>query len=171
MEKIQPPFQADEVDTLRAFLDYYRATLLHQCDGLDPAQLNTKLPPSSMTLGGMLKHLTGVEDWWFGQVFLDRPADELWGEIDWDADNDWDWHSAEGDSPEQLRTQFEDAVRRSNAILDSAASWDELSVKASQRTGQQFSLRWIVVHMLEEYARHAGHADLIRESIDGAVNL
>lgn len=171
MEQVHPPFQADEVDTLRAFLNYYRATILRQCEGLDADQLKVVLAPSTMTLGGMLKHLTGVEDWWFGQVFLDRPADKLWGEIDWDADPDWDWHSAAHDTPDQLRTQFQDAVDRSNTILDTAASWSELSVKTSRRTGERISLRWIVVHLIEEYARHAGHADLIRESIDGAVDL
>lgn len=171
MEKIQPPLQADEVDTLRAFLDYQRATLLRQCDGLDATQLNTALPPSTMTLGGMLKHLAYVEDWWFGEIFGGGEPIAPWTGVDWDADNDWDWHSAVDDTPEQLRALFEESVMRSNAVLDAAASWDELSVKQSRRTGEQFSLRWMVVHMLEEYARHAGHADLIRESIDGAVNL
>lgn len=171
MDKIQPPFQADEVDTLRAFLDYQRATLLRQCDGLDATQMNTTLPPSTMTLGGMLKHLAYVEDWWFGEIFGGGEPIAPWVGVDWDADNDWEWHSAVDDTPEQLRSLFEASVARSNAVLDAAASWDELSVKRSKRTGEQFSLRWMVVHLLEEYARHAGHADLIRESIDGVVNL
>lgn len=171
MEKIQPPFQADEVDTLRAFLDYHRATLLCQCEGLDATQLSTTLPPSTMTLGGMLKHLAYVEDWWFGEIFGGGEPIAPWAGVDWEADNDWDWHSAVDDSPDQLRTLFKESVARSNAVLDAATSWNERSVKASKRTGEQFSLRWIVVHMLEEYARHAGHADLIRESIDGATNL
>lgn len=166
-----PPHQADEVTTLRAFLDFYRDTVLRQCEGLDATALNATLPPSTMTLGGLLKHLAYVEEWWFGIVFGGRDPGEPWAGVDWDADRDWDWHSAAEDTPEALRALFSAAVARSNAVLDAVASWDELSVTPSRRAGDKFSMRWIVVHMLEEYARHAGHADLLRESIDGAVDL
>ena len=164
------PHQANEVETLRAFLDHYRATILRQCEGLTADQLAQRLLPSTMTLGGMLKHLAGVEDWWFGEVFRGLPRVEPFASANWDEDMDWDWESAVGDSPETLRSLLSEAITRSNAMLDTAGL-DELSVMPSQRTGKPISLRWIVVHLIEEYARHAGHADLIRESIDGAVDL
>lgn len=165
------PYQADETATLRGFLDLYRDTILRQCAGLTADQLNTALPPSTMTLGGLLKHLAYVEDWWFGEIFIGGPPIAPWSRVDWEADSDWDWHSAVADTPDQLHALYAQAVVRSNGILDAVVSWDELSVKPSRRTGELFSLRWIVVHLVEEYARHAGHADLIRESIDGVVGL
>jgi hypothetical protein len=98
---------------------------------------------------------------------------EPWASVDWDADRDWDWHSAADDSPEELRRLFDDSVAASDAIIAEALAdggLDRLSVTESRRPGEgAFSLRWIVVHMIEEYARHNGHADLIRESIDGAT--
>lgn len=171
MEKNYPQLQANEIVTHREVLNFYRATVLRQFDGLNSAQLNTTLPPSTMTLGGMLKHLAYVEDWWFGEIYGGGEPHEPWAGVDWDADVDWDWHSAVHDSPERLRAFFEEAVARSNEVLDAASSWDDLSVLTSRRTGEKFSLRRIVLHLITEYARHAGHADLIRESIDGAVDL
>src|SRR5262245_61177169 len=92
--------------------------------------------------------------------------------VDWDADRDWEWHSAKDDSPEELRRLFDGAVRRSDTVLDAAlasgAGLDSESARTSPREGEgPFSLRWILLHMIEEYARHNGHADLIRQSIDG----
>ncbi|MGN6161012.1 MAG: DinB family protein [Marmoricola sp.] len=170
MEQTPPPHRADEVETLRGFLDYYRATILRQAEGLSQSQLAQTLPPSTMTLGGMLKHLAGVEDWWFGEVFRGAPRVEPFASADWDGDVDWDWESAVHDEPDYLRDLLTAAIARSDAVLE-AAVLDDLSVTPSRRTGEPISLRWIVVHLIEEYARHAGHADLIRESIDGAVAL
>jgi hypothetical protein len=93
-----PPNNADERTTLLAFLDWHRNTLRIKTAGLDAAQLDTPHPPSDLTLGGMLKHLAYVENWWFRSVMAGH-ADEPWASVDWDADEDWDWHSAAHDRP------------------------------------------------------------------------
>jgi hypothetical protein len=168
----QPPIAADEAATLLGFLDYQRATLAWKCAGLDAAGLRATLAPSSMTLGGMLKHLALVEDSWFSQRLLGRPPVPPWDAVDWDADPDWDWHSAAGDTPEQLRALWQDAVARSRSRVAEALADGGLGRLATGITndrGEAPSLRWIVCHMVEEYARHNGHADLLRESVDGLV--
>jgi hypothetical protein len=172
--RTEPPINGGEADILLAFLDYHRDTLRIKADGLDAAQLDQRLEPSPMTLGGMLKHLAYVEDWWLNQVFAGHPEPEPWASADWDADNDWDWHSATENSPEELRALLDAAIAASDRILAVAVAAPEgldavSQLSSHRRPGQRFSLRWIVVHLLEEYARHNGHADLIRESIDGQV--
>jgi uncharacterized damage-inducible protein DinB len=171
LERTDPPLRADETTTLLTYLAFHRDTLRLKTEGLDAAQLNTTLPPSTMTLGGMLKHLALVESSWFNDVLMGRPEVEPWASVDWDADRDWDWHSAAQDSPEDLRRLFDEAVAASDAIIREALAdggLSRLSVRESRRVGEgAFSLRWILVHMIEEYARHNGHADLISESIDG----
>lgn len=166
-EPAWPAMDAPERDLLEGFLDGYRTVLLRKADGLASAQLATPLGPSEMTLGGLLKHMAYVEDNWFTQVLLGDPAPEPWASVDWDADHDWEWHTAVDDAPEALVRLYETAVRRSRAA---AATFDDLDAVAARasRDGTA-SLRWIYVHMIEEYARHCGHADLIRESIDGAT--
>ena len=167
------PQRADETTTIRAFLDFFRDTLRRQCADLDAGQLAATLPPSTMTLGGMLKHLALVEEHWFSVMFLGRELGGIWRDVDWDADADWDWHSAVDDSPESLLALLDEAIAASDAVVRDALETPEglaaLSVRESRREGGQFSLRWIVTHMIEEYARHNGHADLIRESIDGVT--
>jgi len=164
------PQRADDATTLRAFLDHHRDTLRWKCSGLTQEQLAQSLPPSDMTLGGMMKHLALVEsDWWESDLAggdLMPPFDT----VDWKADGDWEWHSAKDDTPQELRALFDEAVRRADAIIDqslASGGLDAESVRPNPRTGEPFSLRFILVHMIEEYARHNGHADLIRQSIDG----
>ena len=169
IQRVDPVLAGDERSTLLGFLDYHRDTLRMKADGLSTEQLHTPHPPSDMTLGGMLKHLAFVEHWWFHCIFLGQEYAEPWASVDWRNDADWDWHSATEDSPEQLRAMLDAAVAESDAVT-AAADLDQLSERAS-RTGEKFSLRWILVHMIEEYGRHMGHADLIRESIDGATDL
>jgi uncharacterized damage-inducible protein DinB len=163
-----PPNNADERTTLLAFLDWHRNTLRIKTAGLDAAQLDTPHPPSDLTLGGMLKHLAYVENWWFRSVMAGH-ADEPWASVDWDADEDWDWHSAAHDRPGQLRDLYDAEVDKADAVIASSPSLDALSARPSGRTGEHFNLRWVLVHMVEEYARHNGHADLIREAVDGSV--
>jgi uncharacterized damage-inducible protein DinB len=168
-----PPESGDEVATLLGYLDYQRATLAWKCGGLDAAGLDTTVGVSSMTLGGMLKHMALVEDWWFSQwVHGNEPAPP-WNTVDWAADEDWDWHSAAQDTPEQLRTLWLDAAARSRAMVEQALTEGEGGfgqlARRSGKDGMRPSLRWIVCHMIEEYARHNGHADLIREAVDGAT--
>lgn len=166
------PRQADEAETLLAFLTYHRDTLRWKTSGLDAASLARRLPPSSMTLGGLLKHLALVEDSWLGDVWLGAAETEPWASVDWDADPDWEWHSAAQDSPAALRALFDAAVARSDAAVRDALAGgglDALSHRPDRRTGERFTLRWILMHLVEEYARHNGHADLLRENVDGLV--
>ena len=162
------PYVADELTSLRAFLDRCRATLRAQVDGLDRDQLAQVLAPSTMTLGGLIKHLAYVEDWWFGQVLAGQPPVAPWDAVDWKADADWDWHSAVDNTPEELGALFAAAVDRSDALL---AERDLDATGTHPGSGKTISARWIVLHMIEEYARHLGHGDLIRESIDGRVDI
>lgn len=171
--RVDPPYAADEATMLRAFLDYYRVTIRRQAEDLTAEQLTTTLPPSDLTIGGLLKHLACVEHWWFSMVLLGRPEGEPWASVDWDADRDWDFHSAKEDSPAELLELFDRFVVESDTIVGEAlrgGSLDQLAV-LSRHDGKHASLRWILVHLIEEYARHAGHADLIRQSIDGATDL
>ena len=163
------PTAADELTTLTTWLDWFRATLRMKAGDLDSEQLNLTLAPSTMTLGGMVKHMAWVESWWFVETFLGEPAAEPWVSAPWKRDRDWEWHSAADDGPEQIWGLFDREVERARAIVAEAGDLDTHAVKASRRTGEPFSLRWILVHMIEEYARHVGHADLIRESIDGST--
>lgn len=168
------PLAADEVTTLRAFLDRYRVTIRRQAADLTAEQLATRLPghPSTMTLGGLLKHLTYVEQWWCQEVLRGKAAHGIWADVDWKADADWDWHSATDHTPEELDAMLVDEIGRSDEAIDEALAdggLDHLAVRA--RHGDRASLRWILVHLVEEYARHCGHADLLRESIDGSTDL
>jgi uncharacterized damage-inducible protein DinB len=171
-DRTDPPLQADEATTLRAFLDFHRDTFRWKCGGLTQEQLAQSLPPSDMTLGGMMKHLAVVESGWFEETFAGGSQMPPFDTVDWDADRDWEWHTAKDDSPEELFALFDEAVRRADAVIDAALAGgglDAPSAKTSPREGTAFSLRWIIAHMIEEYARHTGHADLIRQSIDGAT--
>ncbi len=169
-DRKDPPLSGTEGETLLGFLDYHRDTLRWKTDGLGAEQLARRLGVSTMTLGGLLKHLAYVEDWWFTQVYAGRPAPQPWASMDWRADRDSDWHSAADDSPEELRRQFEESVARSRAVLEAEPDLEEVVASPSRSDPRpEFSLRWILVHMVEEYARHNGHADLLREAIDGQV--
>ena len=171
-ERGEPAHQADEATTLLGFLDFHRRTLLVKVDGLDAEQLRRTLPPSTLTLGGLMKHLAMVEDNWFGVVWHDQPFVEPWASTDWEADRDWELTSAADDSPEELRALWDAAVARADRTIAEALArggLDQVSRRSHHRTGEPVSLRWILVHMIEEYARHNGHADLLRESIDGAT--
>jgi uncharacterized damage-inducible protein DinB len=167
----EPPLAANEVDTLRGFLDFHRATFAWKCSGLDAAGLNTSVASSSMTLGGMMKHLALVEESWFGDRLMQQDSRPPWNAIDWESDPNWEWRTAADDSPEQLRAQWDASVAYANAMIDEALSEGGVDQLARRRwpDGRAPSLRWIFSHMIEEYARHNGHADLIREAIDGEI--
>jgi uncharacterized damage-inducible protein DinB len=172
INRVNPDYDSDEPTMLRGFLDWQRDTLRIKCEGLDQQQLAQPLPPSTMTLGGLMKHMALVEDHWFSAVLLGNEQAEAWRGVDWDGDPDWEWRTAAEDSPEELRRMFDEAVAASDRILDEvipAEGLDKTSAQPSRRTGGLFTLRWIFLHMIEEYARHNGHADLLRESIDGTT--
>lgn len=165
----ETPLTADETGTLVGFLEWQRATFEWKTAGLDAAGLSATVGSSAMTLGGMLKHLALVEDDWFSEWVLGQPPGPPWDAVDWKADKDWDWHSAAGDSPGDLRALWQAAVGRSRAALTQAlpdGGLDRLAAR-TRPDGRSMSLRWILCHMIEEYARHNGHADLIRETVDG----
>src|SRR5262249_35239046 len=165
----EPPLAADETATLLGFLDYQRATLAWKCGGLDAAGLRATTASSSITLGGLLNHIAWVEDYWFSRRLHGRDPQPLWQGVDWKADPDWEWHSAADDSPEQLFAIWQEAVANSRTLVAEALADGGLDQPAQVAwpDGGSPSLRWILVHMIEEYARHNGHADFIRESVDG----
>ncbi|HEX3786371.1 MAG TPA: DinB family protein [Pseudonocardiaceae bacterium] len=170
-DRPEPPSAGDEAATLLGFLDFQRATLAWKCARLDAAALRATLPPTSMTLGGLLKHLSYVEDVWFSRRLCGRDPHPPWDTVDWRADPDWDWHSAAENTPAQLVALWQDAVDRSRALITEALAAGDLGQLARSPAGDGnfYSLRWIVCHLIEEYARHNGHADLLRESIDGST--
>jgi uncharacterized damage-inducible protein DinB len=167
----EPPRAGGEVATLLGFLDYQRATLEWKCRGLSDEQLRVALPTSPMTLGGLLKHLACVEDSWFTEVVAGKPAVEPWAGVDFEADPEWAWRSAALDSGEYLRALWTEGVNRSRAVMQAQLAGGEDAALRETHADWQLphpvSLRWVLVHLIEEYARHNGHADLLRESIDG----
>jgi uncharacterized damage-inducible protein DinB len=164
----EPPVSGDEVAAVLGFLDYQRATLGWKIRGLDRDALAATTAASSMTLGGLLKHMSYVEDHWFQRVLAGEPTAPPWDTVDWSLDRDWDWHSAIEDTPEQLVASWQAAVERSRAHVAHALAENGLDHRARDMPhGEAPNLRWILLHMIEEYARHNGHADLLRESIDG----
>lgn len=170
--RTDPPLQGDEATTVRAFLDYHRDTLRWKVDGLSQEQLAQTLASSTLTLGGLVKHLALVESHWFEVVLAGGTLVPPFDTVDWEAAPDWEFDTAADDTPEQLMALFDNAVARADLSIDEAvgrAGLDAESVRATRNGDRHFSLRWILLHMLEEYARHNGHADLLRESIDGAT--
>ena len=158
-----------EAEQLTGALDRLRATFRFKADGLDAAGLNQRVGASALTLGGLLKHLALVEDHQYSTKLTGAPLGDPWPEVDWDADPSWEFTSAAGDAPETLYALWDGAVERSRERLAAAIAnggLDQL-VAAHAGDGQHASLRRLVCDMLEEYGRHTGHADLIREAVDG----
>ena len=165
--RTEPVKDAAERDMLGQYLDYQRATMLAKAAGLSQEQLGRPHPPSSLTLAGLLYHLALVEETWMVYRFAGRPTPEPWAGIDFDADPEWEFRTAATLEPDAVRERYEEACARSRDIAAAAGDLDQLSVV--HRDGQHFTLRWVLLHLLEETARHAGHADLIRERVDGRV--
>jgi len=170
--RIHPPLQADEFASLSAFLDRQRATVLRKVNGLNKEQLGrAAVPTTTLTLGGLVKHLALVEDSWLQEVFLGRTLPEPWASAPLDDDPDWEFHSARGAEPGELIGLYVAAVERGREVMAAAESLEQLSAKPEQREGKPFSMRWILLHLIEETARHAGHADLLREAVDGQTGV
>jgi uncharacterized damage-inducible protein DinB len=167
VQRTEAALDADERTMLNAFLDYHRATLEWKVEGLrDEDAHRVAVPTSALTLGGLVKHLALVEDSWFTDRFAGLGEPEPWASAPFDEDRDWELHSAADDTLDELLALYRAACERSRAVIASAASLDDLSASTS-REGEHFTLRWILFHMIEETARHNGHADLLREAIDG----
>ncbi len=166
-----PPAAGTEVDTLIGSLERQRRTFAWKCGDLDSAGLRATTAATTMTLGGLLKHLALVEADYFTLKLLGQDPGPPWNTVDWDENPDWEWRTAAEDTPEQLYALWEASVARSRANLALALA-DEGPDKLAQFTwpdGQTPSVRRLLVDIIEEYARHTGHADLLRESIDGLV--
>jgi uncharacterized damage-inducible protein DinB len=162
-----PQPSADERTLLGEFLDFYRATIEQKCDGIDDAQARSIIEPSDMSLIGIVRHLTEVERNWFCVKFA---GEEVPFHFDYDADEDKDWHPDDDETLAGALARYRSDYERARAITDAAPSLDDLSkVGVRWYDDQPVSLRWILVHMIEETARHAGHADLLRQRIDGVT--
>jgi uncharacterized damage-inducible protein DinB len=171
MERIHPDESGDELTLLTQFLDRQRATLVRKAAGLDRDQIATTTAASDLTLAGLVKHLALVEDSWFTNRLAGRPDPEPWASAPWDDDPDWEFHSAPADDPAALLALYGQACARSRAVVAEVMAAGGLDTMSAlpRRTGEHVSLRWILLHMIEETARHNGHADLLREAIDGTT--
>ncbi len=157
---------ADERQSLEEFLGYYRAALVDRAWGLTHDQLQVQLAPSDLSLGKLLAHMAFVERIWFQVRFAGEEMPEPWSSLDWEADPDAEMTAASTMTIEQLLAQFNGSVDYSKAKLSVVEDLGQLSER-TDREGHAWNMRWILIHMIEEYARHCGHADLIRQSIDG----
>jgi uncharacterized damage-inducible protein DinB len=166
-DRKRPGLQAGELDMLNGWLEHHRAILLWKCDGLTDEQLRRRsVPPSTMSLLGLIRHMTDVERGWFQQVLLGEDAPDLYSTPD---SPDGDFNGVDEADVAAAFSAFEAECDASRRAVAAASDLDVLSKETSERTGEQFSLRFIVTHMIEEYARHNGHADLLRETIDGVT--
>lgn len=166
--RIDPETTGSEFVMLSQYLDYQRETLISKIDGLTSEQLAQKHAPSELTLAGLLFHLSLVEEDWMEVRFAGLPDREPWASIDWEADPNWEFRTAADLGSVQLQSRYREACDRSRDIVANSTGLDQLSAKAL-RDGRHFSLRWVLLHLIEETARHAGHADFLREAIDGTV--
>ena len=168
----EPSMTAGEVEMLLFALERSRAQFAWKCGGLDAAALRATVGASSMTLGGMLKHLARFEDDMSTEWLHGRGQLPPWNSVDWDTDSDWDWRTAADETSEQLYARWQDAVVRSRSLIAAALADGGVERPGTGITddhGQSPTLRYILLNMIEEYARHNGHADLLRESVDGLV--
>ena len=164
MTRVDPPMaDVDERDMLRNWLEYHRETLMMKCDGLTPEQLGQRaVEPSTMSLQGLVRHMTEVERNWFQRVFAGETTPPIYYS---DDDPDGDFDNIDASKVDEEMAMFHESIERAREIEGTAASLDETGL----RRGEPCSLRWIMIHMIEEYARHNGHADLLRERIDGTT--
>ena len=160
-----------EVEHLTGALDRLRTTFRFKADDLDAAGLQVKIGASSLTIGGLLKHLAVCEDNMFTVRLRGASIGAPWEGTDWDGEDDWEITSAADDTPEELYALWDGAVQRSRARLNAALAKGGLdqSVHYAGSDGRQASLRRLVCDLIEEYGRHTGHADLLREAVDGRV--
>lgn len=163
-----PPDLRDrgERETLEAMLAYYRAVLIRKAEGLDPEQLQTTLGPSPLSIGGLVLHTALAEDIWFHARLAGRGPIEPWASWEYGLDPGRVFVHAAGMTADEVTGHLRGAIARSEAVLAEVTDLDQMLIHPSSE-GHMANVRWVLVHMIEEYARHCGHADLIRESIDG----
>ncbi|MFF5171699.1 DUF664 domain-containing protein [Micromonospora sp. NPDC000089] len=167
----EPPVAGTETAHLVGALDRLRTTFRWKADDLDAAGLNARVGASALTIGGLLKHLALVEDHLFTGRLSGQPIGAPWEEMSGAGPGDWAFTSAADDTPEQLYALWDGAVERSRRRLDAALAGGGLDqpVHLSDSAGNHASLRRLLCDLIEEYGRHTGHADLLREAVDGVV--
>jgi hypothetical protein len=167
MERPMPPLNADERTTLDSWLDFYRVTLASKCEGLEDDRLRfASVPPSPLTLLGLLQHAAEVERNWFRRVLAGEDVPPIFGPADQPEGHDGGFEVTAESSHRAAVEIWQDEIRHARANCATRALDD-----TSPFMGGEVSLRWIYTHMVTEYARHCGHADLIRECIDGAAGV
>ena len=163
--RIGPPSFATEREMLAAFLDYQRATLVMKCDGLTDDELRQQSsPPSTLSLLALIRHLAEVERAWFRRVFGDPSAPMVWSDQPMDFQAAYDVSAASG---KEAFAAWEAEVENSRRIVRDAESLDLAGYQP--RWDEEVSLRMVMIHVLLEYGRHNGHADFLREGVDGVV--
>ncbi|OKK06065.1 Mini-circle protein [Streptomyces sp. CB03234] len=163
-ERPEPPLVGEERAMLRAFLDYHRATLAMKCEGLSDEDLRRRsMPPSTLSLLGLVRHMAEVERAWFRRTINGEDVPLVWSPTD-------DYQAAydpTGSTRSEAFAAWEAEVAHARRIEKSAASLDVTGHNA--RWNIDVSLRHVMLHLIHEYARHNGHADFLREGIDGTV--
>jgi uncharacterized damage-inducible protein DinB len=166
--RTDPPGEGGELVTLTGFLDWYRKTLELKCSGLDAEALARRsVEPSKLSLLGLVRHMADVERGWFRWFMAGEDADELFSSSE-NRDGDWDGAKPDPAVVEEAWAAWREEVAFAERFVAAAPSLDIVGQRDDKWRGT-LSLRWVLTHMVEEYARHIGHADLIRERIDGAV--
>ncbi len=167
----EPPIAGSETEHLFGALDRLRTTFRWKADGLDTGALRVTIGASPLTLGSLLKHLAFAEDFYSAVKLSGEPPGEPWNSVDWEVHPEWPFTSAAEDSPEELYALWDAAVERSRVRFAAAVEAGGLDAPAhvSAPDGRHASARRLVFDLVEEYGRHTGHADLIRESVDGLV--
>jgi hypothetical protein len=165
----EPPIAGSEIEHLTGALERLRATFRWKADGLDTAGLQARVGVSTLSLGGLLKHLAAMEDYTFTVKVSGESLGAPWDAWGWDGSNDWEFESAVDDTPDQLYALWDSAVGRSRARLAAALASGGLDqpVNWTAADGSHASLRRLICDLVEEYGRHTGHADLLREAVDG----
>lgn len=167
----EPPLAGTETDHLLASIERLRWTFRFKADGLDTDGLGTRVGASTLTLGRLLKHLATVEDHYSTERLTGAPLPAAWDVNGWDEDEDWELTSADADDPATLYATYDAAVARSRAAVTAAIAERGLDgeAHAAMPDGRHLNIRRLLCDLLEEYGRHTGHADLLREAVDGRV--
>jgi uncharacterized damage-inducible protein DinB len=165
--RTDPPLEADERATLTAFLDFQRATLAVKCDGLSDDQLREPaVPPSALSLLGIVRHMAEVERNWFRPVLSGEEMATIYAPgMDWEAA----FRDVATASVPEAFNDWRAECANSRSLVAAAPSLDVTGWRGRRGAEHRFSLRWVLTHMIEEYARHNGHADLLRERLDGST--